>query len=66
MRSDEALAAAMLTLLALGRREIERKQFRDIEDVFAELDQLTVAEHEERGGGSLVAGRSSKGHIVFP
>lgn len=30
---------AMLKVLALGNREIEQGKFRDVEDVFAELDQ---------------------------
>lgn len=31
---------AMLKILALGNREIEQGRFRDVEDVFAELDQV--------------------------
>ncbi|NRR33940.1 type II toxin-antitoxin system Phd/YefM family antitoxin [Oxalobacteraceae bacterium] len=31
---------AMLKVLALGNREIEQGKFRDVEAVFAELDQL--------------------------
>lgn len=34
---------AMLKILALGNREIERGKFRDAEDVFAELDK---ADHQ--------------------
>jgi len=30
---------ALLTLLALGNREIEQGKFRDAEDVFADLDK---------------------------
>ncbi|MFA9215805.1 MAG: type II toxin-antitoxin system Phd/YefM family antitoxin [Sphingomonadaceae bacterium] len=30
---------AMLKILALGNREIERGNFRDVEEVFAELDK---------------------------
>ena len=30
---------AMLKLLALGNREIEQGKFRDVEDVFVELDR---------------------------
>lgn len=30
---------ALLKILALGNREIEQGKFRDVEDVFAELDQ---------------------------
>lgn len=30
---------AMLKVLALGNREIEQGKFRDVEDLFAELDQ---------------------------
>lgn len=33
---------AMLKILALGNREIERGKFRDAEDVFAELDQADI------------------------
>ena len=32
---------ALLKILALGNREIELGKFRDIEDVFAELDKAT-------------------------
>jgi prevent-host-death family protein len=32
---------ALLKILALGNREIEQGKFRDIEDVFAELDKAT-------------------------
>ena len=31
---------ALLKILALGQREIDRGEFRDAEEVFAELDQL--------------------------
>ncbi len=34
----EAQTLAMLRILAFGSREIEQDRFRDIEDVFAELD----------------------------
>ena len=30
---------ALLKILALGNREIEQGKFRDVEDVFSELDQ---------------------------
>jgi prevent-host-death family protein len=30
---------ALLKILALGNREIEQSKFRDVEDVFAELDK---------------------------
>ena len=30
---------ALLKLLALGKREIEQEKFRDVEDVFAEMDR---------------------------
>ena len=30
---------ALLKILALGNREIEQDKFRDVEDVFAELDK---------------------------
>jgi prevent-host-death family protein len=30
---------ALLKILALGHREIEQGRFRDVEDVFAEMDQ---------------------------
>lgn len=33
---------AMLKILALGNREIERGKFRDVEDVFAELDKADL------------------------
>ena len=31
---------ALLKILALGNREIEQGKFRDVEDVFAELDKV--------------------------
>jgi len=31
---------ALLKLLALGKREMEQKKFRDVEDVFTEIDGL--------------------------
>ncbi|MEO6422661.1 MAG: type II toxin-antitoxin system Phd/YefM family antitoxin [Candidatus Nitrotoga sp.] len=31
---------ALLKILALGNREIEQGKFRDVEDVFAELDKI--------------------------
>jgi hypothetical protein len=33
---------AMLKLLALGNREIERGKFRDAEEVFAEMDKADL------------------------
>jgi prevent-host-death family protein len=33
---------AMLKILALGNRDIERGKFRDAEDVFAELDKTAL------------------------
>ena len=39
MERYEAQTLAMLRILAFGRREIEQDRFRDIEDVFAELDR---------------------------
>jgi len=36
---EQEEALAMLKILALGNREIEQGKFRDVEDVFAELDQ---------------------------
>ncbi|KMN04109.1 MULTISPECIES: type II toxin-antitoxin system Phd/YefM family antitoxin [Pseudomonas] len=35
---EQAETMALLKLLALGNREIENGQFRDAQDVFAELD----------------------------
>ncbi len=36
---EQEEALALLKILALGNREIEQGKFRDVEDVFAELDK---------------------------
>lgn len=36
---EQEQTLAMLKILALGTREIEHGKFRDVEDVFAELDK---------------------------
>jgi prevent-host-death family protein len=41
-------AFSLLKILAMGTREIEQGQFRDADDVFAELDEETRKEREDR------------------
>jgi prevent-host-death family protein len=36
---EQQATLALLKILALGNREIEQGKFRNVEDVFAELDQ---------------------------
>ncbi len=36
---EQEATLALLKILALGNREIEQGKFRDVEDVFAELDR---------------------------
>ncbi|MFC5473396.1 type II toxin-antitoxin system Phd/YefM family antitoxin [Paraherbaspirillum soli] len=36
---EQEQTLALLKILALGNREIEQGKFRDVDDVFAELDQ---------------------------
>jgi len=40
---DRESTLALLLILALGKREIERGEFQDAEAVFDELDQLDIA-----------------------